>query len=27
MVVIGVSPGFFPAAVEATLKALPVIAR
>jgi NADH-quinone oxidoreductase subunit M len=27
MVVIGVSPGFFPAAVDATVKALPVIVR
>ena len=27
MVVVGVSPGFFPAAVEATVKALPVIVR
>ena len=27
MVVIGVTPGFFPAAVEATVKALPVIVR
>ena len=27
MVLIGITPGFFPAAVEATVKALPVIAR
>jgi NADH-quinone oxidoreductase subunit M len=27
MLVIGVSPGFFPAAVDATVKALPVILR
>jgi hypothetical protein len=27
MVAIGVSPGFFPAAVDATVKALPVILR
>jgi NADH:ubiquinone oxidoreductase subunit 4 (subunit M) len=27
MVVIGISPGFFPAAVDATVKALPVILR
>jgi hypothetical protein len=27
MVLIGVSPAFFPAAVEATVKALPVLVR